>query len=453
MNRLLAPILCLLVCAGAVGIFWDAPPIAVSLGALIGGALGLLAWLFWDDWRATLLIDWLRRLQNAPDDTPLPPPRLSGVWRMTAERLTRLLRQQRQQGKRFSRRLEDIRDALHASPNGVIMLNGAGRIRWLNRSACRHFGLDEARDIAQTVTHLLRDPIFVAYYTQRDFSHGITLNSPFSTLGRPLHLTVHIYPYGKRSLLILSQDTTAIERNEAMRRDFVANVSHELRTPLTVLAGFIETLQTLPLAESERDDYLARMARHAARMQNLVGDLLLLSRLEASPPPGFEQWTPIRTLLAACVAEAQALAAVAAKASGAAQHVIVFPPEAELDAEIAGSADELQSAFINLANNAIRYTPPGGRIEIRWTPTPEGGAAFAVQDNGPGIAPEHLPRLTERFYRVDSGRSSESGGTGLGLSIVKHVLQRHDARLKIHSTPGAGACFTVVFPADRICRI
>jgi two-component system phosphate regulon sensor histidine kinase PhoR len=431
------------------GLFWDATPAAISLGALGGGALGLTLWLFWDDWRASLLIDWLRRLQNAPD-TP-PPSRLSGVWRMTAERLLRLLRQQRQQEKRFSRRLDDIRDALHASPNGVIMLNGAGRIRWLNHSACRHFGLDETRDIAQTVTHLLRDPVFIAYYARRDFSRGITVDSPLATPGRPLRLTVRIYPYGKKSLLILSQDATAIERNEIMRRDFVANVSHELRTPLTVLSGFIETLQTLPIDEDERRDCLARMARHAGRMQNLIGDLLALSRLEASPPPDSGEWTPVRTLFSACAAEARALSAVAAKVSGAAQpHEIVFPSEAELDAEIAGSADELQSAFINLISNAVRYTPLGGRIEIRWTPTLEGGAAFVVQDSGPGIAPEHIPRLTERFYRVDSGRSSESGGTGLGLSIVKHALQRHDARLEIDSAPGAGARFAAIFPAKRI---
>jgi two-component system phosphate regulon sensor histidine kinase PhoR len=450
-NRLLAPVLYVFVGGVIAGLFWDAPPVAVTLSALGGGALGLAIWLFWDDWRASLLIDWLRRLQNTPDAPP--PPRLSGVWRMTAERLLRLLRQQRQQEKRYVRRLNDIRDALHASPNGVIMLSGAGRIRWLNHSACRHFGLDETRDIAQTVTHLLRDPAFVAYYTRRDFSCGITLDSPLAAPGRPLRLHVRIYPYGKKSLLILSQDTTAIEQNEIMRRDFVANVSHELRTPLTVLIGFIETLQTLPLTEDERNDYLARMARHAARMQNLVGDLLALSRLEASPPPDFERWTPLRTLLATVAAETRALAAVAAKNSGGvAGHEIVFPADAELEAEIAGSADELQSAFINLASNAVRYTPVGGRIEIRWTPTPDGGATFAVQDSGPGIASEHLSRLTERFYRVDSGRSSDTGGTGLGLSIVKHVLQRHDAKLKIDSAPGAGACFTAIFPAKRIRR-
>jgi two-component system phosphate regulon sensor histidine kinase PhoR len=449
-NRLFIPILCIFASASVVGLVWDTPLVA-TLSTLGGGALGLLGWLLLDNWRATLLLAWLRRLQNAPN-TPLPP-QLSGVWRMTAERLLRLFRQQRQQENRLSLRLENIRDALHASPNGVIMLNGAGRIRWLNRSACQHFGLDGKRDIAQTVTHLLRDPLLVAYYTQRDFTHGITLDSPLATIARPLRLAVHIYPYSKKCLLILSRDITVIEQGEAIRRDFVANVSHELRTPLTVLAGFIETLQTLPLIEDERCDYLARMARHAARMQNLVGDLLALSRLEANPPPDLERWTPIKTLLAACAAEAYALAAVTAKTKGSAQHKLIFPAEAELDAEIAGSADELQSAFINLVSNAILYTPSGGHIEICWTPTPDGGATFAVQDSGPGIAPEHILRLTERFYRVDSSRSRESGGTGLGLSIVKHVLQRHDAKLKIDSTLGAGACFTAVFPAERVRRI
>jgi two-component system phosphate regulon sensor histidine kinase PhoR len=445
-NRLLPLLFCVCVCAGIAGLVWDTR-LVVNLGALCGGALGLLGWLFWENWHAALLLTWLRRLQDARDT---PPPWLSGVWRRAAERLERLLRQQRRQENLLTRRLENLKDALHATPNGVIMLDGAGRIKWLNRLACQHFGLDEQRDIAQTITHFLRDPIFVAYYTERNFAHDVTLDSPLSTIARPLRLSVHIYPYSKKRLLIFSRDITAIEQAESMRRDFVANVSHELRSPLTVLAGFIETLQTLPLAEEERRDYLERMAYNADRMQHLVGDLLALSRLEAAPPPDPNHWTPARTLLVACAAEAHALSAIVTKNGENGEHRLVFPDETGLGAEIAGSADELHSAFVNLVSNAVRYTPPGGRIEIRWTPTQEGGATFAVQDSGPGIAPEHIPRLTERFYRVDSSRSRESGGTGLGLSIVKHILQRHDARLEIESAPGEGACFTAIFPAARI---
>jgi two-component system phosphate regulon sensor histidine kinase PhoR len=446
-TRLFPLLFCILVCAGIVGLIRETP-VSMNLGAFIGGALGLLCWFSWDNWRASLLLAWLRRLQDARD-APLPA-QVSGIWRRVAERMERLLRQQRRQENILSRNLDNLKDALHATPNGVIMLDGAGRIKWLNRIACQHFGLDEKRDIAQTITHLLRDPVFIAYYAERDFTRDITLDSPLATATCPLRLSVHIYPYSKKRLLIFSRDITAIEQAETMRRDFVANVSHELRSPLTVLAGFIETLQTLPLAEDERRDYLERMARHAERMQNLICDLLALSRLEASPPPAPDDWTPVRTLLVACATEARALSAIVTRSREENGHVFIFPTEAEQEAEIAGNTNELQSAFNNLVSNAIRYTPPGGRIVIRWTPTQEGGATFTVQDSGPGIAPEHIPRLTERFYRVDTSRSQESGGTGLGLSIVKHVLQRHGARLEIESPPGEGACFTAIFPATRV---
>ncbi|MDR3086483.1 MAG: PAS domain-containing sensor histidine kinase, partial [Azoarcus sp.] len=220
------------------------------------------------------------------------------------------------------------------------------------------------------------------------------------------------------------------------------------------LAGFIETLQTLPLDDTERGNYLNRMAQQAARMKTLVDDLLMLSRIEGSAPPGEREWSSVRALLQRCEADAHALSAQLCATSqdapgrSAPGHTITFEG-AETADEIAGVANELQSVFFNLINNAVRYTPPGGRIEVRWTPTPDGGARFSVRDSGSGIAPEHIPRLTERFYRVDSDRSRASGGTGLGLSIVKHVLQRHDAALCIESAPGQGACFTVIFPASR----
>ena len=247
---------------------------------------------------------------------------------------------------------------------------------------------------------------------------------------------------------MLSRDITAIEQAEAMRRDFVANVSHEIRTPLTVLAGFVETLQTLSPSEEERANMLHRMAQQAGRMKNLVDDLLTLSRLEGSAPPGIREWTPVRALLERLDTDAQSLSAHLA-GQDSPGHEIVFEGMDAPD-EIAGSASELQSAFFNLINNAIRYTPPGGRIVVSWQTQANRGARFSVQDTGPGIAPEHIPRLTERFYRVDSDRSRASGGTGLGLSIVKHVLQRHDATLAIDSVPLKGACFTATFPATRI---
>jgi len=236
-----------------------------------------------------------------------------------------------------------------------------------------------------------------------------------------------------------------------MRRDFVANVSHEIRTPLTVLVGFIETLQTLPLPEAERARYLRLMAQQAARMHSVVQDLLTLSRLEGSPLPGMQDWHPLAPLLARCEEEARALSQLLTPEGAPAQQ-LVFPARSELQAagDIAGNAAELHSALSNLISNAVRYTPPGGSIVVQWQAQPEGGARFAVRDSGPGIAPEHLPRLTERFYRVDRSRSRETGGTGLGLAIVKHALQRHGAQLEIASTVGQGSEFAVTLPAQRL---
>jgi two-component system phosphate regulon sensor histidine kinase PhoR len=232
-----------------------------------------------------------------------------------------------------------------------------------------------------------------------------------------------------------------------MRRDFVANVSHEIRTPLTVLAGFIETLQTLPLDEADRARYLGLMAQQSHRMQTLVNDLLTLSRLEGSPPPGAADWLPVQALVTQVEHEACALSALLMASQGKAQQLGF---ELLADSEIAGSQSELLSAMSNLVSNAIRYTPAGGSIAVRWQVLPDGRGEFSVKDSGPGIAAEHISRLTERFYRVDRSRSRETGGTGLGLAIVKHVLQRHGAELRIDSTPGAGSTFAIVLPAARL---
>jgi len=254
-----------------------------------------------------------------------------------------------------------------------------------------------------------------------------------------------------------------------MRRDFVANVSHEIRTPLTVLMGFVETLQTLPVSDEERAHYLTLMAGQAQRMHLLVQDLLTLSRLEGSPLPGLEERVSAAALLRHCENEAHALSALlAVDGSGKPlpQRRIHFPGEKEARAagHIAGSAGELQSALTNLVSNAVRYTPAGGSITVTWQSLPGGGARLNVSDTGPGIAPEHLPRITERFYRVDRSRSrhsgssagvgdgTPSGGTGLGLAIVKHVVQRHGGTLHIHSVVGHGSTFGVEFPAERVCR-
>jgi two-component system phosphate regulon sensor histidine kinase PhoR len=247
---------------------------------------------------------------------------------------------------------------------------------------------------------------------------------------------------------LITRDVTALEQAEAMRRDFVANVSHEIRTPLTVLSGFVETLQTLTLSPDERHNYLALMATQAHRMQTLVEDLLTLSRLEGSPIPGYQPRLALSDLMQACQQEAQALSALL-QGQDKPQDITFSLEPALSQVVFLGEARELQSALSNLVSNAVRYTPAGGRIAVSVQALSDGRLQLQVQDSGAGIAPEHLPRLTERFYRVDRSRSRESGGTGLGLAIVKHVMQRHEGQLSIQSVVGQGSCFTLIFPANR----
>jgi two-component system phosphate regulon sensor histidine kinase PhoR len=294
---------------------------------------------------------------------------------------------------------------------------------------------------------LVRDPGFASYFAAQDFKSELDMPGRNSTPSRPVKLSVQLYPYGEGRLLLLSRDVTALEQADAMRRDFVANVSHEIRTPLTVLAGFVETLQTLPLDESERAHYLALMSTQAQRMQSLVQDLLTLSRLEGSPPPSFSERVNMPTLMRQLQEDGASLSSVLTGGPDKA-HVLVF--DAILDCDMTGSGHELLSAMSNLLSNAIRYTPAGGTIRVRLALLPDDRVEFSVKDSGPGIAPEHIPRLTERFYRVDRSRSRDTGGTGLGLAIVKHVAQRHGAELHIQSTPGKGSVFSIVFPNNRV---
>jgi two-component system phosphate regulon sensor histidine kinase PhoR len=386
-------------------------------------------------------LQWLRR--GDVSDVPLK----HGLWGEVVDRARRLVRAREQQIRESDARLQDFLAALQASPNGVVLLDAQGRIEWFNQTAAEHFGLESQRDLLQHFGNLVRDPGYAAYAAAGDFLHDVTMPGRGNTPSHPVRLSVHLHPYGDGRRLLLSRDVTALEQAEAMRRDFVANVSHEIRTPLTVLTGFVETLQSLPLDEAERARYLELMAQQAGRMQSLVSDLLTLSRLEGSPLPGAGEWVPVATLLQQLAQEAHALSDVLLPADAPAQ-VIHFKTGAQ--EELAGTAGELHSALSNLVSNAIRYTPPGGEITAGWLRHDDGRGEFFVQDSGPGVAPEHLPRLTERFYRVDRSRSRDTGGTGLGLAIVKHVAQRHGAELKIESTLGKGSRFAVVFPASRL---
>lgn len=426
--------------AALMGLGWWAGRLG---GMLAGALLATWLWMAWDMWHARKLLVWLRsnELQLAPT--------MSGLWGELATRMRRWLRLEAQQVQLSEKRLEDVFSALQASPNGLILLNASGHIEWCNQIAEQQFGLDAQRDLLQSIGNLVRDPAFSAYWARQDFSQPVLLQGRDSSPARPVRLSVQLYAYGDGRQLLLSRDITALEQAEAMRRDFVANVSHEVRTPLTVLAGFVETLQTLPLEEEERKRYLALMAQQATRMQNLVQDLLTLSRLEGSPLPARGEWTPLAPLLRQCEDEARALSEMLTRKSGL-PHVLEFPQTNAAQVDMAGISAELQSAFSNLIGNAIRYTPAGGRITVTWALHPDGSGTFAVQDSGRGIDPEHVGRLTERFYRIDRSRSRETGGTGLGLAIVKHVLQRHGAQLNINSILGQGSTFSATFPAPRL---
>jgi two-component system phosphate regulon sensor histidine kinase PhoR len=424
-----------LLCQAAAGVlgFW----LGGETGALLGVVAGGLAWLVLDLLRGEKLLRWLRT------GTPAAAVDPGGVWGEVVDRTRRALRTREQQAAEFQQRLQDFLAAIQASPNGVVLLDAAGRIEWCNQTAAHHLGIDAHRDLQQLIGNLLRDPAFAAYYATTDYSQEVVVQSRNSTPSRPMQVSVHLHPYGEGRKLLLSRDITGVEQAETMRRDFVANVSHEIRTPLTVLTGFVETLRNLPLPEAERARYLGLMAQQADRMQTLVKDLLTLSRLEGSPLPGSAEWTPLALLATQCEEEARALGGVLGKSQQ-----LFFGVAPAL--EIGGAPGELLSALTNLVSNAVRYTPADGRIEVAWRQHDDGRVEFRVADNGPGIAQEHHSRLTERFYRVDRSRSRETGGTGLGLAIVKHVMQRHGAELRIESAPGAGSTFSVVFPASRL---
>ena len=407
-------------------------------GLVFGWVAASLLLLALDAWRSARVLNWLRRPDRAD------PPAVRGVWGEMLDRTRRQLRAREQLIADGERRLSEFLAAIQASPNGVVLLDKGARIEWCNHIAAEQFGFDAQRDLLQHIGNLVRDPVFLAYFAGSDFSEPVTMQGRNSSASRPVRLAVQLHPYGEGRKLLLSNDITALEQAEAMRRDFVANVSHEIRTPLTVLSGFIETLQTLPLGADERARYLQLMAQQSQRMQNLVNDLLTLSRLEGSPLPGVQEWTPVATLLAQCEQEARALSSLLRESS----HELAF--ETGPDCALAGSHSELLSAWTNLVNNAVRYTPAGGTVRVGWALLPDGRGEFSVQDSGQGIAPEHIPRLTERFYRVDRSRSRDTGGTGLGLAIVKHVVQRHGAELSIQSTPGQGSRFAICFPSSRL---
>lgn len=423
--------------------------LAAVPGWFFGGAVGawaamcmvLLAYAAMLLWKIHRFEQWL----SAPQLKMDPP--WQGIWLEMAARVQRLLRMQEKQVALHEKRLKDFLSAIQASPNGVVLLDEDSRIEWCNDTAATHLGLDVQKDRMQHIVHLVRDPVFARYFAQDEHTAEVIIEGRSSSVINARQLSVQLHAYGEGRLLLLTRDITALAQADAMRRDFVANVSHEIRTPLTVLSGFVETLQSIPLDIQETQHYLQLMSVQSDRMQSLVADLLTLSQLEGSQPPGIQEKVPLRPLMADIYADALALSEVLASKADGPVHQLVMDPVPEV--ALLGSRSELVSAVSNLVSNAIRYTPLGGRIHLQWMLTPD-GAVFAVKDSGPGIAAEHLPRLSERFYRVDRSRSRETGGTGLGLAITKHVMQRHGGELRIESVWGQGSTFKLCLPQSRV---
>lgn len=362
-------------------------------------------------------------------------PRGFLLWREAFDRIYEIVRSQQKRKEQISATLERFQRAGEAMPDGMVILDEHDRIEWCNPASARHLGLSRQSDISQPLTNLIRTPTLREYLHQQDFSQPLILR-----LMRPQEqvLTIQLVPFDSNRKLLLSRDITQLDRVQTVHRDFVANVSHELRTPLTVVGGFIETMLDMPdIDPTTREQHLQLMHEQTGRMQRLVEDLLALSRLENGQQMK-EDEVNIPNMMQILRTEAEGLSQ--------GRHTISLEAVAPL--RLIGNHDELHSAFGNLVSNAIRYTPQGGAIRLIWEER-NGQPVFAVRDTGIGVAPEHIPRLTERFYRVDRGRSRSTGGTGLGLAIVKHVLQRHQARLEVQSRLGEGSEFAVFFPAER----
>ena len=371
---------------------------------------------------------WLRSRRRRP------PPEDRGVWSDISTHVYTRLHAERSRKRRLIALLRAFREGAAALPDGVVVLTKGRSILWFNEAASRLLGLVAPRDRRKHIDEFL--PALAKSWIVQEPTQEPLRDVP-STHSENLRLSFRLIPYSDEHMLLVIRDVTPLARLEQVRRDFVANVSHELRTPLTVLHGYLEMLE--PEASPQLAPVLADLRGQSRRMTQIVEDLLTLSRLEAQQQPSQDR-VPMRALLTGLKREADALSQ--------GRHTITFARTCEAD--LRGSVDYLHSAFSNLISNAVRYTPAGGRIEISWQATADGGARFAVADTGHGIPPEHLPRITERFYRVSTSRSRETGGTGLGLSIVKHVLQLHDGRLEIESEVGIGSTFCCVFTRERL---
>lgn len=401
-----------------------------AAAALVFLSLSMLVPLFWMLRNLSRIDTWL----DSPTVESVPEG--SGAWEAVFSRLRRLVRQRNQNLQELEVRLHDLQQAIAALPDAIVILDHGDHIEWCNPVAEDYFGLDCRRDLGQQVAYLIRQPMFVEYLAEHQADQPCILK-----LASERILSIQIIPYADNRKLLLARDITRIENVERMRRDFVANVSHELRTPLTVVNGFLETLSDMGATDAGlMKRSLDLMTGQTDRMKRLIEDLLTLSRLENVENQLSEEDVNVPSLLRQIHQDAISL-------SGK-HHQIELHIDTE--AGLRGNTEELRSGFGNLVSNAVRYTPEGGRIQLVWKMKPDGNAVFSVTDSGIGIESEHIPRLTERFYRVDRSRSRGTGGTGLGLAIVKHVLNRHQARLEVSSEFGKGSIFKAVFPSSRV---
>jgi two-component system phosphate regulon sensor histidine kinase PhoR len=410
----------------AIGLFagWIFDNVWGGLAAALGlHLLWQLANLFRLDW-------WVRHRSFAD------PPEFGGIWGEVVMQVVRLHRRKRYHKQRFIKLVRQIQRSTAALPDGVVILNAQREITFFNRTAGHLLNLRGAQDHGLRIDNLLRQPQFARYLDAGDYNNSVVLQPDMSVDN---YLSLQIVPYGEGQQLLLVRDVSRQMRLENMRKDFVANASHELRSPLSVVAGYLETLAHDPALHEELRGPVNEMRRQAERMTSIIQDLLALSKLEESDEIVGGTYIDVPALLAVLRKDVLARA--------------VHPREVRIKIEtpavIRGDEPEIHSAFSNLVDNAAKYTPQEGTVEMRWW-VDEEGAHFSVTDTGIGIQPEHIPRLTERFYRVDAGRSRSTGGSGLGLAIVKHVLQRHGGTLDIQSVPGEGSTFICHFPIARV---
>jgi two-component system phosphate regulon sensor histidine kinase PhoR len=424
--------------------FWIRPAILVAglgaLAALASFGRASLAWMLFALALLALLAYQWRQLKTLSDwlkDESRAPPSSSGVWGDVLYRLGKVLRHRREAEDKARADLDQMMEAARNLPDGLVILDGDQRILWLNAAAERILGFSAARDPGHFIHYLLRNTRFNGWLAGEGRDQPLTLES-FGPKDRVVNF--QWVPLPRQQKMLVVRDVTEVARVEAMRRDFVANVSHELRTPITVIVGFLEAFEDMPdMDPAQFRKHIPLMQEQSQRIHRLVDDLLTLAKLESQPDAQDE------TL------DMQAMAArLADEARTMSQGRHGLEVQLESEARLSGNGQEVYSALANLVSNAVRYTPAGGVITLRWSRNESGGAEFSVRDTGEGIEAQHIPRLTERFYRVDRGRSRASGGTGLGLAIVKHILQRHQGRLRIDSTVGKGSTFTACFPKERV---